>query len=583
MQMYLDMIQTYLGGTAGLGAAGIAIAVLLCLSVRARYRAILLKRDQELAQVQAAYSELDGAMTQAKQQTVEVLASLNTALAIEPEAGEETSIWQQQNGAVAKAISRLVEQDGSLEQSAQALVEQQELAASVLAKLQGKISQQKAYIAGLEMARLRVFDDLNQSGQHVRQLNAALERQAKAAKPDEKLVRQNQAYKTALENLRLSRLTVFDDLNASRHKLRQTEALLAAKVAASSAEVLELQTQIADYQAYIAKLEVDYLKVSDALGMAVRPSHQIADTLTELVEEGQAATPVEANPASEPPVPTPELTAASELAQVELVVVAEPVFEPPVVQAEEAVAEPVIAEAAQAELVEASPPAQPLFAKLLNSVKNDLHLGKKPSLPSEPAPEATVAAVQEEEPLVIAEAEPPAAPHKPEWFNFFKKASQSLPPASEPEQAVIEPEPEPEQAIAVEPEPAAIPNKPEWFSFLKKAPPTAPSEPEPIVETEPEIAEAASNKPAWLGFLKKAAQATPPEPEPIAEIIPEPTEAVSKPWFNVFKKAPFLPPEPEPALEVAAEPAADGGLTKQLPEQLKGWYKKITTLGQQSS
>ncbi|MDD5273048.1 MAG: hypothetical protein PHU14_10050, partial [Methylovulum sp.] len=383
MQMYLSMIQNTLGGLAGLGVAGILIAGLLCLSVRARYRGQLLKQGQDLAQAQLAHSQLSADMAQAKEAALVSLSALNAALAIDCDAPADMAgdIWQHQAELLSLLIGRVQEQDGQLAQAAADLAGQQVLAAADAAKLQSKIRSQKAYIAKLEMGRLKVFDDLNQSVQRLRQSALALAERSQAALASDRLSAENQAYKAAIAKLRWDRLKEFDELNAAIYRLHQVEAAWRGQLVTSQEAALQLRADITGYQATIAQLEAERQQADETLALAMADNQALMDAAVAKASESEAPVPLSS--------PAPVLAAApvavadAETDVAEMTAQAHPSANE-LVAALDSVAEPESAPEPEPEQSEPTPQAQPLFAKFMKGIKVDINLGKAKAPDEEP-------------------------------------------------------------------------------------------------------------------------------------------------------------------------------------------------------
>ncbi|PPD44869.1 MAG: hypothetical protein CTY16_10920 [Methylobacter sp.] len=264
MQMYLSMIQNGSANAVVYGVAGFVVfCLLLCLLMVSGYRKKISKLKGDLvlaktAQEQLLASEgriqqLEGEFleykTQVGQYTTQAISFLEAAgngLASDSDQDVDMdnleNLWKKQEHVVTQLLDRINGLQRSvqdyqiqLEELHRMVGEQSDLQTATenrLANVQIKNRDYKARIGGLELARMKEFNDLNLSAKEIRRLNEAL-----ACKSDYdeikgsllKLKEKNRAYKVQIEKLELDRMKVFNDLNLAVLKNKASEANLADK------------------------------------------------------------------------------------------------------------------------------------------------------------------------------------------------------------------------------------------------------------------------------------------------------------------------------------------------------------------
>jgi hypothetical protein len=414
MEPYLSMIQNNPLYAAIVGAVvAVFASFLLMLSVRARYRRQVKQLEHEIIQARVTLQELNDSTRDFEAQ----LADIQTAF--------------------------------DDQQIAQTTLE------SSLSKLQAKNRSYKNYIGRLELAKMKIFNDLNLAKLECRQLTEVLSEQAVNSQSEEILLaleNKNQAYKRRIESLTVGRMALFNDVNAALLKSRQLTAILAqqADYADQVQARLSLETESQADKAQIANLETERAQISQDLEAATQKIHELEAALA-VQAEAAAVVPAPA-PKPAAPVPAPEPIA-----------VASPEPEPKPVPAVELQA-PAPTPAEPEPAAEAPVAEKPFFSKLLGS----MNLG---GFGTQSAPEEATPPTPEPEP--IAQEQPEIAPPvaetvtetKPSWLGSLTgqlgQAQQAMnglqqrwrKPEPEVVEEVVIPEPEPEPEVVVEEKP----------------------------------------------------------------------------------------------------------------------------------
>jgi|GEM_PF-6967768 len=174
----------------------------------------ILTHKNELLQLQEAQSK------QNSQKLREIIGTLAQDLALQyPEQPaidslEESALWDRQQLVLVELTHRLKSNEHQL------------------LSLQRKIRSSKDYINKLEIARMSVFNNLNEASKKIHQLEKCIDithqNECNANQTVEKLKVSNQTYKMEIDKLQLVRLSVFNDLNKAIKKINQLEVQLKA-------------------------------------------------------------------------------------------------------------------------------------------------------------------------------------------------------------------------------------------------------------------------------------------------------------------------------------------------------------------
>ncbi|MDD2724749.1 MAG: hypothetical protein PHH59_12095 [Methylovulum sp.] len=336
MQSYLAMIQNALGGVdvpMYFAAALLIASIALCLLVRGRYRGKLKKLGSELVQAQMAHEQLK-ATQEGLQQSEEALRLFKT----------QTEQAHQQVAAFLETVGKewaiAYDQDAATDHDGDIWQRQEYVVSQLINRLKEMQNNQQNWDMQLDV--------LNNTFAEQREVQSNMEDMLA------NLQTKNQAYKEYTAKLETNRMKVFNDLNLSAQKIRQLTLDHKAEQGNSEAEVVKLHEQQRAYQrAYkvqLGKLEWDRIKIFDDLNVALQ---KIRD-LEAILQNKEESVVEDVTPVLVPEAPVPTS-----------------------VQVQEILLPPLATVPELAETIEPPQQSQPLFAKLMDSVKADFDLGKK--------------------------------------------------------------------------------------------------------------------------------------------------------------------------------------------------------------
>jgi|GEM_PF-1423425 len=439
MHSYFAIIQNAVGGVVVpmyYVAALLIASFALCFLIRRRYRVKLDKLGNQIVQAQMAYEQLNAKLEEL-QQSEEGLRQFKTQAEQTHQQVESFLETVIKEWAIAYDQELVTDNDGPIWQKQEYVVRQ------LINRLKEMQTNQQDWDEQLEV--------LN---------NTFAEQQAVQIKMEDMLANlqtKNQALKAYSAKLETDRMKVFNDLNLSAQKIRQLTFELQTEQYKNNVEVAKLNEQQREYKLQLEKLEWDRIKIFDDLNVALQKIREL-EVVLQNKEEPVVETLIPVW-ASETAVPT--------LFQEEDVMFPE-------------VIDPVLA-------VTIDPPgqSQPLFAKLINSLKADFGLGKKlslsmvkigehqdatdeqPTLREQTALERDVEAKvwleKESRPTTISENQVAGSvkkqANKSQWFNPFKKSLKEKEPASPPESVHQTPVPALDEAVVVKETEQPIPGQ----------------------------------------------------------------------------------------------------------------------------
>ena len=208
----------------------------------------ILTHKNELLQLQEAQSK------QNSQKLREIIGTLAQDLALQyPEQPvidslEESALWDRQQLVLVELTHRLKNNEHQL------------------LSLQRKNRSSKDYINKLEIARMSVFNNLNEASKKIHQLEKCIDithqNECNANQTVEKLKVSNQVYKMEIDKLQLVRLSVFNDLNEAIKKINQLEVQLKAVTFSDQQDSSAKTLTDVQEQNQILRLEIEQLTQS---------------------------------------------------------------------------------------------------------------------------------------------------------------------------------------------------------------------------------------------------------------------------------------------------------------------------------